>query len=107
MGDVFLNMGFVMASDLVAKGRKKVGYLYREEPDSDQDSGWRIFSGEEDQDYADDPDNFDLYDPKTIADIDPSIIPLLSSPPYTAFERAKNGKGFVPVEDYEFGETSD
>ena len=103
MTDQNLKIGYILASNRVAKERKKVGFLYREEPDNTQDSGWRVFSGEEDQDYADDAAHFDLYNASTIVEIDPSIEPLLSSPPFTAFERAENGTGFVRVEDFDFG----
>ena len=38
------NMGGCFASDRVTVDGIKVGYMYREEPDKDLDSGWRFFS---------------------------------------------------------------
>lgn len=80
-------VGYIIASKLVSEGRKEVGYLYREEPTDEMDSGWRVFSGEEDQEFADDADNFAIYNASTIVEIDPSIADLLLSPPGAAFER--------------------
>ncbi|MBL9028561.1 MAG: DUF2185 domain-containing protein [Myxococcales bacterium] len=89
-------VGYIIASNEVAKQRKRVGYLYREEPDNEGDSGWRVFSGEESQEYADDAANFAMYNASTIVDIDPSIASLLDEPAPAAFERDASGK-FVRV----------
>jgi hypothetical protein len=66
--------------------------MYRETPDSDNDSGWRFFSGDETQAYADDPSNFSLYDVNTIANYDEAIIPLLWAPVGSAYSRKELGK---------------
>ena len=66
--------------------------MYREAPRDAYDSGWHFFSGEETQDYADDARNFALYDVNTIANYDPSIIPLLDSPVGSAFGRSEGGE---------------
>lgn len=86
-----MQSGYIIASNEVAKERKPVGYLYREEPDNERDSGWRVFSGEETQQYADDPSNFAMYNAETILDIDPSIRVLLGTPAPAAFERDSSG----------------
>jgi hypothetical protein len=78
------------------KERKPVGYLYREKPDTDNDSGWRVFSGEETQEYADDAQNFAMYNASTILEIDPSIGALLATHAPAAFERDVSGE-FVQV----------
>ena len=42
--------GFCLVSKQVLEDGKRVGYMYREEPlEKGEDSGWRFFSGEEDQ----------------------------------------------------------
>jgi hypothetical protein len=61
---------------------------YREPTDNEQDGGWRFFGGDEDQAYTDTPDNIGLYAVGTIAEIDPSVVPLLHTEPPCAFERA-------------------
>jgi hypothetical protein len=50
------NRGSCFATDMITVEGQKVGYMYREAPDNDLDSGWRFFSGKESQDYVDDPD---------------------------------------------------
>jgi hypothetical protein len=95
-------MGAVFASRLVGDEGRQVCFLYREVPDHESDSGWRIFSGEEDQAFVDDPDNIKIYDADTIARIDPDIVPLLVEPAPCAFERAGPAEPFVRVEDFEF-----
>jgi len=72
--------------------------MYREASDNDSDSGWRFFSGEESQEYVDDPDNLSLYDVNTIANYDPEIIPYLDAPIGSAYERAESDEGFRRVE---------
>ena len=62
--------GSCIASDHITVEGLPVGYMYREQGDSALDSGWRFFSGAESQQYADNPDNFALYDVNTIANYD-------------------------------------
>ena len=72
--------GSCIASDHITVEGKRVGFMYRQEPGGVGDSGWVLLSGEEPQAYLDDADNLALYDINTIANCDPSIIPLLSAP---------------------------
>ena len=80
-------IGYCLASNSITIDGKKVGYMYREKPNKDDDSGWRFFSGEEDQEYSDNPNNFKIYAVNTIANYSPDIIPLIESPYNTAFGR--------------------
>lgn len=91
-----MRIGYIIASNQVAKERKPVGYLYREKPDNENDSGWRVFSGEESQEYADDAKNFAMYNAETILGIDPGIGLLLASSAPAAFERNASGE-FVAI----------
>jgi len=79
--------GSCIASDDITVRGNGVGYMYREMPDTTVDSGWRFFSGYESQEFADDPNNFELYDVNTIANYDPSIIPFLDEAPGSAWGR--------------------
>lgn len=85
------SMGYCIASDDITVNNKSIGYMYREEPDSTYDSGWRFFSGEETQEYVDDPQNFSIYDVNTIANYDSSIIPYLHSCVGSEFVRDTDG----------------
>lgn len=91
-----MRIGYIIASNKVALERRPVAYLYREVPDNENDSGWRVFSGHETQEFADDAANFAMYNPATILEIDPSVAPLLGAPPPVTFERDASGQ-FVEV----------
>jgi hypothetical protein len=84
---ITIGRGYVIASKRVSEDRQPVRYMYREAPDNGLDSGWRVFSGTEDQAYADVAANFAMYNASTILEIDPSIGPYLDAPSGTAFER--------------------
>ncbi|MDR1802842.1 MAG: DUF2185 domain-containing protein [Treponema sp.] len=98
------NFGFVMATKMLVDNKRKVRFMYREEPSNDQDSGWRFFCGDEDQDYTDNPDNIAIYNVNTIIAIDKSIMPYLNSIKGTALEREDENGVFTISEDFEFGE---
>lgn len=84
--------GSCLASDSITVLGKRVGYMYREEPDTPVDSGWRFFTGDESQAVADDPKYFEIYDVNTIANYDPEIIPLLDKQIGTAWGRNARGE---------------
>jgi hypothetical protein len=99
-----LECGGCCASDYITVHGHRVGWMYREQPHGFCHSGWRFFSGLESDEYADDPDNFAIYDVNTIANYDPEIIPLLDAPPGTAFMRDEQtgmfvAEAFIPPED--------
>jgi len=85
-----------LATDRITVDGSPVGYCYREDPDTPEDSGWRFFAGDESQQYTDDPDNLALYDVNTIANYDPDIAIFIESPAGSAFERDASGL-FVPA----------
>lgn len=98
----FPPIGGVMVSKMVTEQKKKVRFMYREKPTRNEDSGWRIFSGFEDQDYTDNPNNTGIYNPTTILKIDPSIADLLLNPVGSVFERENENSNWYEVDDYEF-----
>lgn len=87
--------GFVLASKMLVQGRRKVRYMYHEETTSPQDSGWRFFCGDEDDDYVNDPDNIAIYDINTILEIDKSILPYLNCSTSIALEREDENATFI------------
>ena len=98
------NFGYVMATKMLVDNKRKVRFMYREEPANEQDSGWNFFCGDEDQEYTDNPDNIAIYDINTILEIDKSISPYLSSVAGIAFEREDENAAFKAVSDFGFGE---
>jgi len=95
------NFGYVLATKMLVDNKRKVRFMYREEAKAG-DSGWRFFCGDEDQEYADNPDNIAIYDVQTILDIDGSIRPYLNAPPGTALEREDEGGAFKASADFNF-----
>jgi hypothetical protein len=93
--------GSCFATDMITVEGRKVGFMYREEPDNDVDSGWRFMSGFEPQDYMDNSDNLGLYDVNTIANYDPDLIPLLDAPIGSVYKRESGTGPFVAVDDWQ------
>jgi hypothetical protein len=91
------NRGGCIASDRITVDGERVGFMFRDDPSNELDSGWRMVAGDETQDYMDDPDNHAVYDVNTIANYDPDIIPLLDAPVGAEFERSEDGR-FVAVD---------
>jgi hypothetical protein len=89
--------GSCIASDHITVNGRKVGYMYRDSPDNEIDSGWRFMSGKESQVFMDNSKNLAIYDVNTIANYDPEIIPFLSGPIGVAYERNKETGKFVEV----------
>lgn len=71
--------GSCIASDRITVDGRKVVYMYRENPSNDTDSGWRFFAGNEDEEYTNNANNFEIYDLNTICNYDQSIIPYLNN----------------------------
>ena len=85
--------GDCVASDAVTLLGRKVGFMVRETPETFKpegargDSGWRFFAGDESEPYIANAANFNIFPVNAIANLDPDIIPLLNSPPGSAFRR--------------------
>ncbi|MGF1704492.1 DUF2185 domain-containing protein [Enterovibrio baiacu] len=70
-------LGYVIVNKELIDNGKSIGYFYREEPDSNEDSGWRFFTGEETQEFVDKAENFVLYSASKLAALHPAILPFL------------------------------
>lgn len=87
-------MGGCIATDKITLEGELVDYMIREEPNYDMDSGWQFFSGTEDQEYIDNPENSAIYDVNTIANYDKAIIPYIHLPVGTQLERIRGTNTF-------------
>ena len=96
--DLVKNRGACRASDKITVDGFTISYMYREEPEFENDSGWRFFSGKETQAYVDNPANTGVYDVNTIANYDRAIIPYLELPIGTEVERKRNSEEFKMAE---------
>jgi len=92
--------GGCIASDKITVEGYPVGFMYRQEPLNEIDSGWCFLSGFEHEDYMSDSSNHDIYDVNTIANYDPSIIPLLDSDINRAFERTESQEQLLEIADW-------
>lgn len=88
-----------IASDKITVEGLPVGYMYREAPEFEGDSGWRFFSGTESEDYLDDEANTDIYALNTLANYDAAIIPYLKFAQGTEWERTVGTEEFLPLEE--------
>lgn len=89
------NFGFVLATKMLMDDKRKVRYMYREEVTNPQDSGWRFFCGDEDDEYVNNPDNIAIYDINTILENDRSVLPYLDCAFGMAFEREDENATFI------------
>jgi len=91
-------LGGGFASDSITVEGNKVGLMYRENPGSNVDSGWRFLSGLETPEYIENTENFGFYDINTVANYDPEIVPLLDTPIGSAFRRDPHTGRFGKVD---------
>lgn len=96
--------GACFATNMITIEGKRINFMYREKPYNDNDSGWKFFSGFEDEDYINNLKNTQIFDVNTIANYDKDIIPFLNSPINTAFERNQVTGKFEQVFDFDFPE---
>lgn len=77
---------------------EKVGYLYREEPDYEDDSGWRFTAGNETDEYMDNPENSSYVSLAAVLREDDSIVELLEREIGVVFVRSDEGD-FIELEN--------
>lgn len=93
-------LGRCIASKEISEHGRRIGFLYRETPVFEQDSGWRFFAGDESDEYAADPDNFAVCSMADISERHPDIQPLLQEAE-GAWEWSEAENGFVPAPDWQ------
>ncbi|MEX0876598.1 MAG: DUF2185 domain-containing protein [Phycisphaerales bacterium] len=91
-------LGGCIATDKIVVDGLPVGFMQRDPPRNDMDSGWGFMSGYESDEYMNDAKNHGIYDVNTIANYDPSIVPFLHAPVGSAFGRKTPGAVFEPIE---------
>ena len=98
--DIATGRGSCLATDSILVGGGKVGYMYRDDPDNEYDSGWRFFAAADSDEYVNNPKNVGIYDVNTLANYDGDIIPHLDSPFGSVFERDEKTGQLVLLEKY-------
>lgn len=98
----WLDIGEKMA--LVSKKCMEEGgcvrWLYRETPDREEDSGWRLFEGTESDEYNSDSSNIRVVNIYSLLDKDPSLITPLRGVFGTAFERENIKSRWIEINDW-------
>lgn len=95
--DMIPSKGYGIVSDKITIHGEKVGFMYREGKEEEEDSGWRFMSGTESEEYVEDPQNQMFFDLNTIANYDPAIIPYLHLKKGTELERVDGTDEFVII----------
>lgn len=85
-------LGMCMAPDTILVTGLPIARMYRVMPTVWMDSGWRFLAGCETAEYLSNPRYNGIYDVNVIANYSPDILELLDSPPYSAYERAEDGR---------------
>ena len=88
----FPQIGGVMISKMVVDEHVVPRFMYREKRTRRDDSGWRIFTGFETDEYLHNSYNMALYEPATIVKIDPAIAPLLLKGVGSVYEKDDDNK---------------
>ena len=70
---------------------ESVGYLYREAPNDESDSGWRLSTGLESEEYMDNADNISYVSLGAVLREDDSFVDLLDSDVGVEFGRDESG----------------
>ena len=83
--------------NILYEGRP-VGYLYREESDYDDDSGWRFTAGDETDEYMEDASNSSCVSLGAVLREDDSILSLLEREAGVAFVKGEKGN-FIELDD--------
>jgi len=80
---------------------EEVRFLYRENGDNPQDSGWRMFTGLETEEYNDDPKNIRIVEVGYMLDKDPSLLLPLKQKAGAVFERQNRSAEWQQVTDWQ------
>lgn len=87
-----------IATKEISERGNNVGFMYREAPVFEHDSGWRFFSGEESDEYTDNPDNFTILSINNIIQNTPEVQTFLQE---SAGAWEWTEYGFSPVHDWQ------
>lgn len=100
--------GFLtLMSRLVIDEKLPVRFMYKTVPEHLNDTGWRLFTGYEDDEFlANEQVNMIPMPVDKVVKIDPSLEPLLDYNAGTVWERAPDSEGWERVYDYKIPSTN-
>lgn len=77
-----------------------IRWLYREQTERKEDSGWRLFEGTESEEYNNDPSNVKIIDVYYLCEKDPTLISIFKNDYESAFEREDKSSPWVEIKDW-------
>lgn len=83
----------------ILRDGQPIGYLYRENPDTEEDCGWRFLAGNESDAYMEDAANFEFVSIGAVLNQDDSVLDLLQEPIGSVFEKDVDSDKFNRVEN--------
>lgn len=94
-------LNYAIASRDLENNHLAVGFLYREPPAFEQDSGWRFFSGTESDEFCNDADNFITMPLNDIINRHPETSTIITQNEYGAWEWNEETGTFTAVIDWQ------
>ena len=91
---------YAFVSKKVLKKNGVVKYMYREEPDNEDDSGWNLFDGTENDDYVNNPENIKMVSIDDLLGMDSSLLEPLKDEPVVAYERENNNAEWKKIKNW-------
>lgn len=89
-----------LVSKMCMENGNIIRFLYREKPDREQDSGWRMFTGLESEEYNNDSDNIRFVNVGYLIAKDPTLLHPLKGDLGSVYERDEKDKPWRKVEDW-------
>lgn len=75
-------------------------FAYREKTDRPEDSGWRFFTGHEDDEYTEESENIRFCNVGWLLGFEPTLDPFIREPDGAAFEREAKDEPWRRVTDW-------
>lgn len=93
------SIGTCLATDKITVEGMPVGFMYRDYPLDEMDSGWRFIAGVEDEAYMNNPENLERFDINVIANHDKSIVDYINLPHETKLQRIQGENKFIDISE--------
>ncbi|PUB08157.1 DUF2185 domain-containing protein [Paenisporosarcina sp. OV554] len=97
--DYYFNAKIIVSNDVLE--RNEFNFMLRDNPKDEQDSGWSVLSGYEDDEFLNNPDNLQYISIGEILNIDDSILSFIEAQPLCAYER-NDEYLFYKIDDYDW-----
>ncbi|MDO4434219.1 MAG: DUF2185 domain-containing protein [Alysiella sp.] len=91
---------YAIASTEITEQKHPIGFAYREAPVFDNDSGWRFFSGNESDEFTDNPDHFHIVPLSAVLEKQSAFSRIVHET-QGAWEWNNEAADFIPVADWQ------